>query len=100
MVVGEVGRILNPGFFPSHQCLRLEHLAPSDKIIWGGLQELTLVNTLVAGVLFFICHDLLWTPLHRLFHSHGTLYKLVHKYHHKQVSTRMQGHSSMPQLPQ
>lgn len=52
----------------------------------GGLETLTLANTLVAAALFFLCDDLVWAPLHRLFHSHGGLYKAFHKFHHKQLA--------------
>ena len=63
-------------------------------MIRGGPESLTLTNTLVAAALFFLCHDLLWAPLHRLFHSHGALYKAFHKFHHKQV-----GPSVLPAIP-
>lgn len=56
------------------------------QVVWGGPRELTLANTVVAAALFFTCHDMIWAPLHRLFHSHPALYRAFHKFHHKQAS--------------
>mmetsp|Transcript_48843 Transcript_48843/g.81176 ORF Transcript_48843/g.81176 Transcript_48843/m.81176 type:complete len:271 (-) Transcript_48843:155-967(-) len=56
----------------SHSCL-----------LWE-LKELRVINTLVTLVALFVVYDLFYSLFHRALH-HRSIYRFVHKHHHRQV---------------
>ena len=56
----------------------------ADHVKWAP-SELTLLNTVGALAAFFFIYDLTYATFHWLLHW-PTLYKYVHKHHHRQIS--------------
>jgi sterol desaturase/sphingolipid hydroxylase (fatty acid hydroxylase superfamily) len=52
-------------------------------VAWGGLETMTLANTLGSLLAFFALYDLVYVGFHRALH-HPSVYGLVHKHHHQQ----------------
>mmetsp|Transcript_17898 Transcript_17898/g.22050 ORF Transcript_17898/g.22050 Transcript_17898/m.22050 type:complete len:264 (-) Transcript_17898:878-1669(-) len=53
-------------------------------IVWG-LENLTIWNTIVGYVAFFVVYDFFYSLFHRALH-HRSIYGLIHKHHHRQCA--------------
>lgn len=56
----------------------------SNHVRWAA-SELTIFNTVGSWVAFHLVYDLVYCLFHRALHHH-TIYRLVHKHHHKQMA--------------
>jgi len=55
----------------------------SGRVEWG-LSKLSFVNTVVAFLLLFVIYDFFYSLFHRFLH-HPSIYKIIHKHHHRQI---------------
>ncbi len=66
----------------SYHLLRFQWCAPATAVAWGW-DTVTWRNTVVALPLLYVVYDFFYTLFHRALH-HRSLYKYVHKHHHRQ----------------
>jgi len=61
----------------------LQYMASSPSVLWRP-EEISLLNTLLPLVLYFVVYDAFYAPFHCFLH-HRSVYTYVHKHHHRQV---------------
>jgi sterol desaturase/sphingolipid hydroxylase (fatty acid hydroxylase superfamily) len=78
------------GMFVYH-CVRFVML--SDRVAWG-LDTMTVWNTVVALPCLYLLYDLVYYWFHRMLHLRS-LYRFVHKHHHRQMAPTRGNHDAI-----
>eukprot|EP01084_Bolivina_argentea_P138194 243351_1 len=67
----------------SYHLMKMMYYQPFGMRISWAVNEVDVVNTIVAVLALFVVYDFFYCIFHRVLHIRG-LYKFVHKHHHKQ----------------